>query len=260
MHPEALSSIVDYVVKEKDEMNIVAVMQSGDLVENNALDAEWEGIRDRLEPLRGVIPFFCVAGNHDLGVCVSSENQKKPGYDQYIRYDLCDVKEPEQIFRDGECWYRFFEEEEFLLVGIGKKFGVEEQGHTEWLGAVLDRYSDYPAFILTHEFLYNNGAPTWVVGSWLEQEVIAKHPNVRLLFCGHHKGVKRWSKTYEENRTFTAIMYNLQSEPKAYGYCTILMFDPIARTLSFTSYSPYFDDYNYYPEEEIETFVIENAF
>lgn len=260
LRPEALSSVVDYAIKEKDEMNIVAVVQSGDLVENNALDKEWEGIRDRFEPLRGVIPFYCVAGNHDLGIGVSAYNKSKPGYEQYIKYALCDANEPDQIFRDGECWYQFFEREQFLLVGIGMKVGKEEQGQGEWLGEVLDRYSEYPVFILTHEFLYNNGIPTGNVGNWIEQEVIAKHPNVRLLFCGHHKGVKRWTKTYEEDRTFTAIMYNLQSEEKAYGYCTILTFDPMAHTLSFTSYSPYFDDYNYYPKTDIETFVLENAF
>ena len=75
-----------------------------------------------------------------------------------------------------------------------------------------------------------------------------------------YKGVKRWEKTYPDGRVFHALMYNLQNEKKAAGYCSILTFDPMSRKLSVTSYSPYLDDYNYYKNESIETFTIENAF
>jgi hypothetical protein len=53
-----LISIVDYALKEKDELNIIAVLHTGDIVENNAKDEEWEKIRADVEPLRGVIPFY----------------------------------------------------------------------------------------------------------------------------------------------------------------------------------------------------------
>ena len=68
-------------------------------------------------------------------------------------------------------------------------------------------------------------------------------------------------KTYEDGRVFTAIMYNLQLDrKKGAGYCTLLTFDPLTRSISFTSYSPYFDDYNYLDDPRKETFVLENAF
>ena len=105
-----------------------------------------------------------------------------------------------------------------------------------------------------------DGSPYTVPGTYLLDNVISKHSNVRLLLCGHHRGVRRWSQTYEDGRTFEAVMYNLQAENKSLGYFMLLTFDPLERTISFTSYSPYYDDYNYYQKNEIETFTIEKAY
>ncbi len=257
---KGLISIVDFVLRTKDERNIVAVLHSGDIVENNGLDSEWEKIGGDLAPLRGVVPFYCVCGNHDLGYGTGQNAIRKPGYGQYFKYDLCDVREESQRYHDGECWYQFMEEQKILLVGIGWHLDDDRTKRNEWLDRVLDAYSDYPVLILTHNYLYNDGKQS-EEGVRLEKEIISRHSNVRLLLCGHHKGIRRLDKTYEDGRVFTAIMYNLQLDrKKGAGYCTLLTFDPLTRSISFTSYSPYFDDYNYLDDPRKETFVLENAF
>ena len=95
---------------------------------------------------------------------------------------------------------------------------------------------------------------------FIERPRFAVVISIVLVLCGHHKGIKRWEKTYGD-RTVTAIMYNLQlDKQKGIGYCTLMTFDPLTRNISFTSYSPYFDDYNYSKKESTETFVLENVF
>lgn len=260
-YSEALSAIVDYAIEKKDELNIYAVLHSGDIVENNAFDSEWELMRDIFAPLRGKVPFYCVAGNHDLGTGISDLNTVIHGYDQYKKFNLCDLNSGEQVYENGECWYQLYEREGFLLVGFGYKYGLEDDlKRLAWVNEVLERYADYPAVILTHAFLYNNGEPSATSGLYLLKQVIDDHPNVRLLLCGHHKGVQRWEKTYPDGRVFRALMYNLQNEQNVAGYCQLLTFDPVSRTLYATSYSPYLNDYNFYDKESIETFTIENAF
>lgn len=256
-----LKSIVAYAIEQKDAQNIIAVLQSGDLVENNLIDAEWEKLRDDFAPLHGVLPFYCVGGNHDVGDLNSIINVFERGYAQYKKYDFCDVREPEQRYRDGECWYQFFEEQELLLVGIGWNLEESREERNAWLDSVLDAYAEYPVVILTHGYLYNNGKPN-DIGIALEKEIISRHPNVRLLLCGHHRRARRQQIVYEDGRTFTAVMFNLQEEKKrpAIGYCMLVTFDPVTRAVSFTSYSPYFDDYNYYEDPANETFVLENAY
>ena len=61
------------------------------------------------------------------------------------------------------------------------------------------------------------------------------------------------------------MMLNFQDDTtKSRGYCTWLTFDPIARSIAVTTYSPFFDDYHYFsdlkdPRHERETFTLENA-
>ena len=258
---EGLISIVSYALKEKESLNLVAVLHTGDIVENNGKDEEWEKIKADLEPLRGVIPFYCVCGNHDLGHGTGASAVRKHGYEQYFKYDLCDVHAEEQRYNNGECWYQFLEDQQILLVGIGWHLDQDYSVRQEWLDRVIDSYSEYPVLILTHSFLYNDGYYS-SEGEKLERDLISKHPNIRLLLCGHHKGIRKLQNVYEDGeRTFTAIMYNLQlDKKKGTGYCTLMTFDPMTRSISFTSYSPFFDDYNYLDDPKQETFVLENAY
>ena len=80
------------------------------------------------------------------------------------------------------------------------------------------------------------------------------------MLCGHHRGIRRLTKTYPDGHSFTAVMYNLQADRKnANGYCVLLTFDPMTGNISFTSYSPVFDDYTCIDPKD-ETFTIENAY
>ncbi len=66
---------------------------------------------------------------------------------------------------------------------------------------------------------------------------------------------------HEDGTTYHAVMYNMQAEKrKASGYCMLVTFDPVTRSISFTSYSPVFDDYNYLDDPTKETFVLVNAY
>lgn len=257
---DGLKAIVSYALREKENLNIVAVVQTGDLVENNALDAEWEKIRDCFEPLRGLIPFYCVCGNHDLGAGVGPDMIAARGYEQYFKYDLCDVREEEQRYHDGECWYRFLDEQQILLLGIGWRLDKNTEERDEWVNSVLDAYSEYPAVIVTHGYL--DDASLIASGETLRKKVISKHTNVRLLLCGHRRGAVRTVTENEDGSTFAAVMVNLQDEREwnTTGYCMLVTFDPLSRSISFTNYSPVLDDYNYYNDPSKETFTLENAY
>ncbi len=259
---DGLKAIVQYALEWKETRNIVAVLQSGDLTENNGKDEEWEKIAEAFAPLKDNIPLYCVCGNHDVGAGTGVRAVKKVGYDQYRKFNPCVVREEEQLFNGGECWYRLLEEQDLLLVGIGWHLETDndDEKRLQWLNDVLDRYSEYPAVILTHSFLYNNGLES-KEGENLDNNVLSRHPNVRLVLCGHHRGVRRLDKMREDGSTFTAYMYNLQADrKKGDGYCVLITFDPISRSISFTSYSPILNDYNYYRNTDKETFVLFNAY
>ena len=253
---EGLDSIVNYILENREALNIAAVVQTGDLVERHEVPEHWERIETAFAPLRGVVPFYCVAGNHDVGFY----GYKHLTYQYYLEHSLCDVKEEDQIFEDGKCWYDLREDIGLLLIGIGWMFDGDAPRFVEWAGDVLDRYSDYPALIVTHSFIYTNGLLS-SDGEYLEKELISQHPNARLVVCGHHDGARRWSRMYEDGRTFHAMMLNFQDDKnRSRGYFTLLTFDPLFRNISVTTYSPFFDDYNYSKDPSKETFILEKAF
>ena len=253
---DGLNSIVEYVLENREAMNITAIVQTGDLVEKHENPAHWERIEEAFAPVRETIPFYCVAGNHDVGFY----GLKHLTYQYYIEHALCDVKDPDRQFEDGKCWYELREDLGLLFIGIGWMLEGDAPRFVEWAGEVLDRYSEYPAVLLTHSFLYTNGNLS-SDGQYLEKNLVATHPNVRLALCGHHDGARRWSTEYEDGRTFTALMLNFQDDyKKSRGYFTLLTFDPLFRSISVTTYSPFFDDYNYYKDPSKETFILEKAF
>ena len=99
-------------------------------------------------------------------------------------------------------------------------------------------------------------------GKLLEETLLRDCQNVRLVLCGHRDGSARWQETYDDGaRTVNALLYNFQDDKtKGLGYLRILTFDPVLRSVSVTTYSPYLDDYNYYETVSRDTFTLPNAF
>ena len=258
LKPQALEAMVSYALEQKEAQNIAAFLQTGDIVERHDMPQLWKNIERELEPLRGNIPFYCVAGNHDVG----DYGMHITDYQPYKDHALCDVSDPERMFRNGECWYERREDLGLLFVGVGWR--IEDDPSTkylDWLHEVMARNTDLPAVLLVHSYLYNDGNLN-DNGRLLEKEIVSRYDNIRLVLCGHHDGARHRTDVYGENHSVSALMFNYQDDTKrtSLGYCAILRFDPVTRSVSVTSYSPYNDDYNYYEDESRETFTLENAF
>ena len=261
MPGRGLQAIVDYVLAERENKNIQAVVQTGDIVELHDNEKHWQQITDISAPMRAAVPFYCVAGNHDIGAYFKHHLT----YDAYLSHPLCCVTDPDRQFEGGKCWYELREDLGLLLLGMGWALDDRDSAaFTDWAGEVLSQYPDYPAILVVHCFVYTNGELD-DNGVYLEEHLLSQHPNLRLVLCGHHDGATRWSKTYDDGHTVTAMMLNFQDDTtKSRGYCTWLTFDPLSRSIAVTTYSPFYDDYNYYsdlkdPRHERETFTLENA-
>ena len=124
---------------------------------------------------------------------------------------------------------------------------------------VLETYPDRQAIVLVHSFLTDKGGLT-ANGKTLEKELLSVYPNLCLVLCGHNDGSVRWAKEYEDGHRVNALLYNFQDDKKwGLGYIRILTFDPLDRSIHVTTYSPWFDDYNYFKDASKDTFVLENA-
>lgn len=250
-YPEVFLAMTDWANSVYREYGSLAVVHTGDIVDNHNYARHWIHAENAILRLSGDLPFLCVAGNHDVGA-------SEPDYTQYRAYGFCAVKDEADTYLDGVCWSHEFKAQNLLLVGIGWQTGTE---YLDWVRERLLCYPNHTAILLVHSFLTDEGNLT-ATGKKLEQEILSRHPNVRLVLCGHNDGSALWSKTYEEGqRTVHAMMYNFQDDKKhGLGYVRVLMFHPETRNIAVTTYSPYLDDYNYHKEESKDTFTLKNAF
>ena len=240
-NPRVFNKIFAYMANSCQEQNALGVVMTGDLVDNRNERRHWDNAKAAISLIEGKLPLWSVAGNHDVGA-------DSADYKTYLSYGFCAAEEGDQLYRDGICWYDTLTAggQDFLLLGIGWQ---TDSHYLPWVKAVLETYPDHPAILLVHSFLTDKGGLTGT-----------GNPNIRLVLCGHNDGSARWQKTYEDGHTVNALLYNFQDDKKwGLGYLRILTFDPLDRSLHVTTYSPWFDDYNYYKDETRDTFTLADA-
>ncbi len=249
--PEIFRSMTEWTAAHAEELNILAVVHTGDIVDNHNYDRHWNNARSALKLLNGYLPLFCVAGNHDVGA-------ETPDYTAYKDAAFCTVTDRMRLYDGGVCWTQPFPERMLLLVGIGWQ---KDAPYLDWVKARIAEYPDYSVVLLVHSFLEDNGTLT-ENGKLLEKRLLADTPNIRLVLCGHKDGSVRWQKTYDDNtRTVNALLYNFQDDKtRGLGYLRVLTFDPLTRNIDVTTYSPFLNDYNYQTKESLDTFTLYSAF
>ena len=247
--PEIFRSMADWAVRVQNEYNTAAVVCTGDIVDNRNYTRHWTNAASAIERLDGSLPFYCVAGNHDVGADTVD-------YSIYRSYAFCTVPDEMEFYDDGRCWVLPMYEQGILLCGIGWQ---NDAMYADWLNERLRTYADLPAVLLVHSFLNDDGSLS-TNGKRVEKKILTVSPSVRLVLCGHNDGSARWRKSYDDGHVVNAMMYNFQDDKKyGLGYARILMFNPETRNIAVTTYSPYLDDYNYYRDEEKDTFTLYNA-
>ncbi|MBQ1820574.1 MAG: metallophosphoesterase [Clostridia bacterium] len=247
--PEIFLSMADWAVRVRQEYNAVAVVCTGDIVDNRNYTRHWTNAEAAILRVREAMPFYCVAGNHDVGA-------DKVEYETYLEYDLCSSPSAMAISDDGHCWALPLPEQGILLCGIGWQ---NDTSYADWVNERIAEYADLPAVLLVHSFLNDDGSLS-TNGKRVEKAILRESPSVRLVLCGHNDGSARWSRTYDDGHTVNAMMYNFQDDKKyGLGYARILMFNPGTRNVAVTTYSPYLNDYNYYRDSERDTFTIYDA-
>ncbi len=247
--PEIFLSMAEWAVRVRSEYNTLAVVCTGDIVDNRNYTRHWTNAEAAITRIREVLPFYCIAGNHDVGA-------DKVDYTMYRQYDFCTAPDEMEFSEDGRCWVLPMKRQGILLCGIGWQNDAQYAG---WLNERIEAYRSLTAVIMVHSFLNDDGSLS-VNGKRVEKEILRVSPSVRLVLCGHNDGSARWSKTYDDGHTVNAMMYNFQDDKKyGLGYARILMFNPKTRNIAVTTYSPYLNDYNYYRDASKDTFTLYNA-
>ena len=258
-HDDAFAAMTLWMAQQWGRKGAIAVVDSGNLVASHDNEAAWNSARTSLAQLPKALPYFDVAGSTDV-------NGDALSYDAYLANDLCMAADAEE-FEDGRFWYHAFAYEQILLVGVGRETLAEteeEKAHQEeWLAFIdgaIKSHAGYTVVLTVNDYLDENGE-IGAFGALLEERIVAPNANVRVILCGGGAGTVRLEKTYGGRRV-NAIRYNYQAdEENGLGFLRMLTFDPEARTITVTTYSPVYDVTCYdKAHPELDNYVIRNAF
>ena len=250
----------DWILENREEWNIVFLAHTGDVVDG-ASTFMWDAATEALMPIIGELPAMVVSGNHDVGGhdVKHSLFLKRP-YAQAVHKEG-------QTYEDGLAAYVTFEAagEQFLVFGIC--YEVRGAKLRNWITEVSAQYPDATVLYVIHAGLQPDGRFTGQARD-LVLSTIPENPKARLMLCGHERGSQRRTDLFDddgdgkEERSFTTMMFNYQDDRKdGLGFMRLLTFDPMKRSITVRTYSPWFDQFGYSKAKAGEdAVVLENAF
>ncbi len=253
------TAMCQWIADHAQERNIVAFLHTGDMVDNPTNKYQWNRFTEGMRVIADKMPLFVTLGNHDFYDGTQSHVWTRQFYFQDIP--------AKQRYREGQASYMELSVGSMDLLLIQMAFR-EQNNRTaiQWLRDVCKAYADRPVIFVVHGYLSNEGK-LMTAAQLMEKELVAASPNIRLILCGHSRGIARQIFTYDddgdgvEERSVCVLMHDLQEDRNKYGYFNLLTYDPAANTLSVDSYSPFMDDYIYDDEHpNDERFTIENVF
>ena len=257
--PKSLSTMTEWIVNNRDRLNIQYVLQTGDLVNDMQREREWIAVETAFQAFVGKIPVFGIAGNHDIaGKWHHYKNYHAVmSHQNYTEYPTFGGEEAQGL---GRFDLVTIGSEDYIIIGVG--YGIQRTDYN-WLNNTLAQYADRTAILISHWYLEFRPKTQLTEDSLLLHRIVAANPNVRYVLCGHRHGIRHVEETYDDDkdgtpeRTVQAIMVDYQGLPNGGdGYLSLLTVNPVERTVSITAYSPVLDDFNFYEDESIETYTM----
>lgn len=256
-NPDALAIMGEWIRSTYQEHRVQLVIQTGDAVDNGFKPEQWKNFDLCYMQFSDVLPYFAIAGNHDLGV-------KRQDYAAYLARENVRAIPRAYSFEGGKGAYRILHIEgvKFLFLGLG--WGAEEQA-VDWANATLRLHTDAVAILLLHSYIKADGSYTRI-GKAMYDKVVSQNTNVRLVLSGHVRGTGALVEEIDDDadgvadRCVTAMIYNYQHFDENCGQIRMLTFDLDQRSLEVQTFSPYTN--RFYPDDYFQcaTFMIEQAF
>lgn len=185
-YPNEFPKIYDYILNNKDTMNIKYVMGLGDIT-NNSTQREWDVAMKNILRLKGKIPFSLARGNHDTRV----------SFDKNFSYkDYGDTVDGAYNNNMINTWKAFtVGQRKFIVFTLD--FGPS-QAVLDWASEIIKAHPDHNVIITTHAYIFRDGnfhdasyayPPSQfggvLNGDQIWDRFVRKHKNIVLVLCGH---------------------------------------------------------------------------
>lgn len=252
-YPDLFKLTIQYILDNRESRNTKYVIHTGDIVDNSKKEYQWINADKCLSLLDSAkMPYGVLAGNHDV-------SHDKKDYSEYDRYfgekRFCSNSWYGGSYQNNKGHYDLISAgmNDFIIVYMG--WGVDKAEY-DWINQVLAEHSDKTAILCFHNYLNNTGRRD-SLGEEIFKNVVKRNKNVIMTLNGHYHGVARKEDKIDDDgdgvydRTVYQIISDYQESPMGGGgYIRYITFDTKAKSVSISTYSPYFKDYNFFDNSD----------
>ncbi len=245
-YPATFTAQTQWIVNNRQNLNIAYVGHEGDLVNNSSVTQQWVNANTAISILDTLpdLPYGLSVGNHDDNPMWNpSGTATFNSYFPFTRYQ-------------GRSWYGGHygsdNDNHYILFSAGGMdfiaihFEYDDnrpQALFDWAGGLLQTHSNRRAIVVAHNIL-DVGTPTPFTSQGASiYNALKGYPNLFLMMCGHNHGEGMRTEVYQ-NRTVYVLLADYQSRSNGGdGWMRILRFFPDDNRIDVSTYSPTLNQY-----------------
>ena len=264
--PEVLASQVDWILAQRDNLDIRFVAHLGDIVQRDRV-IQWEVARAELGRLVGEVPFCLPPGNHDLFQIASRRTSM---LDMYFSWpELGHDNERGGALDPNSIWntYHVVDGAGGPVLVLALEFGPR-LSTLAWANGVIEDHPQHTIVVVTHAYLYSDelrydwrrhgreqGGNPHVYplddvsdGEEVWRGLVSRHANIRLVVSGHAMGdglgrqtsTTLWGTQVHEllSNYQRGVVHRGQARASS-GYLRLLHFEDDDRLVDVATYSPW---------------------
>ncbi|MCB2220481.1 MAG: metallophosphoesterase [Bacteroidetes bacterium] len=256
-------SQTQWIVENREEKNIVYVVQAGDCAENGDLvEAEWKRadtamkkIEDPLTTLLADgIPYAVAVGNHDqtpLGNPNGTTDlfnayfgaARFAGREYYGGHYGTNNDNSFQLFHAGGM--------DFLVITIEYDPGANA-AVLNWADSLLIAHADRRAIIVSHYLIGPGNPGNFGAQGQAIYNQVKDNPNVFLMLGAHYPGEGRRTDHFNGDTMHTLLADYQARTNGGNGWLRLMQFSPANNSISVQTYSPWLDQWEQDADSEFD--------
>jgi hypothetical protein len=238
--PDLPKKMTEWIVANRDKESIRYVLQVGDAVQDGGSETEWKNIDAAMSVLDGKVPLIVAVGNHDF-------DRIKPPKSTVMFNRFFPVERFQKLPGFGGNFPAGRNDNSFHTFEAGAKKWLilslnfmPSQEEIAWGNEVVGKHPEHQVILLTHSYLTHTERD--VAGKLLWDQLVRRHPNMSMVFCGHLSTVHARAEG-DKGNTVCEMLFDWQNDvdPDFNSFFAIVTIDPAAGTINSRSFSPALD-------------------
>ncbi len=241
-YPWILDTQTQWIVNNKEELNIQFVTQLGDLVDNYDNMTQWNNANRSMSTLDGKVAWATLPGNHDMHDGNVSNYNAYFGYERFSKeswyggaYSIGDNANSYQLFSAGG--------DDYLILQL--QYNPDDDV-LYWASNIIDAYPDRKVIVATHDYMMGvvKANHRSEIGERIWHSLVKPHADqVFLVLCGH-AGTEELIIDNVNGHVVYQMLADFQMGTNIEsGWLRILEFSPIQDKIFVKTYSPLLNQY-----------------